>query len=50
MKSYDKNSMEIVEEEETDDQEKKGKIAQIEERGWEAEGKIIKKTKVTVYK
>lgn len=49
--SFDENSHEVVEVEETDDKNKRGKIAEVMLEGWRLkDGPVIRPTKVKVYK
>ena len=42
--------MEVVEEEEMEEKERKNTVAQVVEDGWTAEGKVIRKLKVRLYR
>ena len=47
---YNKETMLIEKEIESENKEAKGKIAKVTENGWEAEGKVIHKAKVILFK
>ena len=47
---YSEKTMQAVEKIETDEKEKKGKVAEVLDEGWQVEDKVIHKTKVVIYK
>ena len=47
---FNKETMVVKQEVESEKKEQKGKVAELIENGWEAEGMVIKKANVSLYK